>query len=63
MWAIGVDHTFSKTALVYLNYASVGNESAAAFNTANGPGGHGDNLAAVTGKDGTAFSAGYILKF
>ena len=63
MWAIGVDHMFSKTALVYLNYASVGNDTASTFNTANGPGGHGDNLAASAGKDATAFSAGYILKF
>jgi predicted porin len=63
MWAIGVDHMFSKTALVYLNYASVGNDTASTFNTASGPGGHGDNLAAVAGKDATAFSAGYILKF
>jgi predicted porin len=63
MWAIGVDHMFSKTALVYLNYASVGNDTASTFNTANGPGGHGDFLAASAGKDATAFSAGYILKF
>jgi predicted porin len=63
MWAIGVDHMFSKTALVYLNYASVGNDTASTFNTASNPAGHGDNLAAVAGKDATAFSAGYILKF
>jgi predicted porin len=63
MWAIGVDHMFSKTALVYLNYASVGNDTASTFNTASGPGGHGDFLAASAGKDATAFSAGYILKF
>jgi predicted porin len=63
MWAIGVDHMFSKTALVYLNYASVGNDANAAFNTASSSGGHGDNLGAVTGQDATAFSAGYILKF
>ncbi len=37
MWAIGVDHMFSKTALVYLNYASVGNDSAATFGTASEP--------------------------
>jgi len=63
MWAIGVDHMFSKTALVYLNYASVGNDTASTFNTASGPAGHGDTLAASAGKDATAFSAGYILKF
>jgi predicted porin len=63
MWAIGVDHVFSKTALVYLNYASVGNDANAAFATANGPGGHGDSLASVAGQDATGISAGYILKF
>jgi predicted porin len=64
MWAIGVDHMFSKTALVYLNYASVGNDSAATFGPASSNGGHGDNLATtVAGSDNTAFSAGYILKF
>lgn len=64
MWAMGVDHTFSKTALVYLNYASVSNDSSAAFGPASSNGGHGDNLATTTaGKDNTAFSAGYILKF
>ena len=64
MWAIGVDHVFSKTALVYLNYASVGNDTAATFGPASANGGHGDNLATtVAGSDNTAFSAGYILKF
>jgi predicted porin len=65
MWAIGVDHMFSKTAMVYLNYASVGNDSATTtFGPASGAGGHGDNLAtAVNGADNSAFSAGYILKF
>ncbi|MHB1142132.1 MAG: porin [Sulfuricaulis sp.] len=64
MWAIGVDHMFSKTALVYLNYASVGNDSAASAQPASGNAGHGDNLATtVVGSDNTVFSAGYILKF
>jgi predicted porin len=64
MWAIGVDHIFSKTTLVYLNYASASNDSAATFGTASGPGGHGDNLATtVAGNDNTAFSAGYIINF
>lgn len=64
MWAIGVDHLFSKTAMVYLNYAAASNDSAATFGTASGIGGHGDNLATTTaGKDNTAISAGYILKF
>jgi predicted porin len=65
MWAIGVDHVFSKTALVYINYASVGNDSATSvFDPASSAGGHGDNLAtSANGNDNTAFSAGYILKF
>lgn len=64
MWAIGVDHMFSKTALVYLNYASVGNNTGGTFSPASSAGGHGDNLATtVAGSDNTAFSAGYILKF
>lgn len=65
MWAIGVDHMFSKTAVVYLNYASVGNDSATSvFDPASGPAGHGDNLAtSANGNDNSAFSAGYILKF
>jgi predicted porin len=64
MWAIGVDHVFSKTAMVYLNYASTSNNTGGTFGTASGPAGHGDNLATtVAGSDNTAFSAGYILKF
>jgi predicted porin len=64
MWAIGVDHIFSKTTLVYLNYASASNDSAATFGTASGPAGHGDSLATtVAGNDNTAFSAGYIINF
>jgi predicted porin len=64
MWAIGVDHIFSKTTLVYLNYASASNDSAATFGTASGPAGHGDSLAtAVAGSDNTVFSAGYIINF
>jgi predicted porin len=63
MFAIGVDHTFSKTAMVYLNYASVSNDTNASFQTASGIAGHGDNLAVTAGKDANAISAGYILKF
>ncbi|MEW6330242.1 MAG: porin [Pseudomonadota bacterium] len=63
MFAIGVDHTFSKTAMVYLNYASVSNDTNASFQTASGVAGHGDNLVVTNGRDANAFSAGYILKF
>jgi predicted porin len=63
MFAIGVDHIFSKTTLVYLNYASVSNDTGGTFNPASSPGGHGDNLASVTGKDNNAITAGYIINF
>lgn len=63
MWAIGVDHMFSKTALVYLNYASVSNNTGGTFGPASSAGGHGDNLTTAAGNDNTVFSAGYILKF
>jgi len=63
MWALGVDHMFSKTAMVYLNYASASADSGATVQTASGNAGHGDSLTSVAGKDATAFSAGYILKF
>jgi predicted porin len=63
LMAIGVDHTFSKTAMVYLNYAMVSNDANASIRPASGVGGHGDNLASVTGDDASAFSVGYILKF
>ncbi|BAV34627.1 porin [Sulfuricaulis limicola] len=63
MWAIGVDHVFSKTAMVYLNYASVSNDTAGTFTTSSANGGHGDNLTTAAGNDATGISAGYILKF
>jgi predicted porin len=63
MFAIGVDHMFSKTALVYLNYAAVSNDTGAAFNVASSNGGHGEFLPATAGGDVSGFSAGYILKF
>jgi predicted porin len=64
MWAIGVDHSLSKTVTTYFNYASVDNDPAASFNTASGPGGHDTNvLPTAAGKSPTAFSAGMILKF
>ena len=64
MWAIGVDHSFSKTAMIYFNYVSVSNDTAGAFAPASSAGGHGDNLATTTaGKDNTVYSRGTIIKF
>jgi predicted porin len=65
LWAIGVDHVFSKTAMVYLNYAKADNDSDADYiNTASSNGGHGNTIAVGdVDTSPTAFSAGYILKF
>jgi predicted porin len=63
LWAIGVDHTFSKTAMVYLNYASVDNDTGAAVTTTSSNGGHGETLATTGGKSPTGISTGVILKF
>jgi predicted porin len=62
VWAIGVDHNFSKTAMIYFNYVSVDNDTAGTFNTTS-PSGHGDTLATTAGKSPTAYSVGTILKF
>lgn len=64
LWAVGVDHAFSKTAMVYVNYTSVDNgTSSSAFNTSGSIGGHGETLATAAGKSPTAYSAGVIVKF
>lgn len=64
--ALGVDHTFSKTAMMYFNYAKADNDSNASFvNVASGNGGHGNTvgLSASGDKSPTGYSAGMILKF
>jgi predicted porin len=66
LFAIGVDHTFSKTAMVYLNYAQAENDDNASFvNVTSGNGGHGDavGLSGSGGSSPTGISAGMILKF
>ena len=62
VWALGVDHSFSKTAMIYFNYVSVDNDTAATFNTTS-PSGHGDTLATTAGKSPTAYSLGTVIKF
>lgn len=64
MFAIGVDHSFSKTAMVYFNYALASNDAGGTFATASGNGGHDPAaLATAPGNDATGYSVGYILKF
>lgn len=66
LWALGVDHTFSKTAMMYVNYAKADNDSNASFvNVASGNGGHGNSLGlpGAGDKSPMGYSAGVILKF
>jgi predicted porin len=65
LWAIGVDHTFSKTAMVYFNYATADNDTNASFvNVASANGGHGNGLPTAGGDTSpVGYSVGVILKF
>jgi len=61
--ALGYDHVFSKTTLVYLAYAKTSNDSKTAVFKPEGAG-HGDTLAiAADGKGGKSISAGMELLF
>ena len=65
--ALGVDHSFSKTTMVYANYATVSNDGGTtAFNVSSANGGHGTTNVPTVGKaggDGKAYSFGTIIKF
>lgn len=62
--AVGWDHFFSKTAIGYINFAKVSNDSNAQFSLAGGPGtGHGDQYTPALGRDGSGFAVGMILDF
>lgn len=61
MWAIGLDHNFSKTTTGYLAYAQTSNDDAAARGMSGG--GHGDSVGSALGGDATGFSLGMIHKF
>lgn len=61
MWAVGLDHNFSKTTTGYLAYASTDNDSGATYSVSGG--GHGDNVNSVAGGNPTGFSLGMIHKF
>ncbi|MDH3514314.1 MAG: hypothetical protein OEM83_05525, partial [Gammaproteobacteria bacterium] len=71
MIALGVDHTFSKTAQVYFNYVMVDNDDFGLYNTTSGSVGHGQTIAlddgptfgTSTGISPKAYSAGMIFKF
>jgi predicted porin len=65
LWAIGVDHIFSKTTMVYFNYATADNDTNAAFvDVASSNGGHGNFLGVAGGDTSpTGYSAGVILNF
>ena len=67
IWALGVDHSFSKTTMVYANYATASNDGGTtAFNVSSSSGGHGTTNQPLVGKaggDSTAYSLGTIIKF
>lgn len=64
LWAIGVDHAFSKTTLAYLNYAKMENDSGSTRTVSGSSQGHGETLAPTsTGKSPTGLSVGMNVKF
>lgn len=65
LWALGVDHVFSKTTKMYVDYSQAKNDSRqAAYSVMSSNGGHGENLLPVTtGKKVKGISAGMVLNF
>jgi predicted porin len=67
MWSLGVDHAFSKTTMVYFDYASISNDSKSVRNVSSANGSHGtsngDVPTPIAGGDGNAYSFGTIIKF
>jgi predicted porin len=66
IWALGVDHSLSKTTLVYFAYASAENgKGSTGVNPSSSNGGHGTDGPVISklGGDGTAYSFGTIMKF
>lgn len=64
LWAIGVDHSFSKNTLMYLNYAAMDNDPNSTRTVSGSSQGHGERLAPTTGgKSPTGISIGMNLKF
>src|SRR3990167_6723429 len=65
LWAISLDHLFSKTTRAYVSYAKVENDNGTtAYNIASANGGHYEALPATTlGASVTGFSAGMVIDF
>jgi predicted porin len=64
-WAIGVDHYFSKTTKVYLDYAKVDNDDASAANISSSYAGHGTGgvPAVGAGNSPSGVSLGMVINF
>jgi len=64
-WAIGVDHNFSKTTKVYLDYAKVDNDDGSAVNISSSYAGHGTGgvPTVAAGKSPSGFSLGMQINF
>ncbi|HSD97552.1 MAG TPA: porin, partial [Sulfuricaulis sp.] len=65
LWAIGVDHNFSKTTKVYLDYAKADNDNLQSVNVSSSYAGHGTSSvpAVADGKSPSAISLGMIINF
>ena len=65
LWAIGVDHMFSKTTKVYLDYAQADNDPAQNINVSSSYAGHGTSAVPTVadGRSPTGISLGMIIKF
>jgi len=64
-WVVGVDHNFSKTTKIYLDYAKVKNDAGAAVNISSAYAGHGATAvpAVAAGKEPKGYSLGMVVNF
>ena len=65
VWAVGIDHNFSKTTKVYLDYAKADNDSAQNVNVSSSYAGHGTSSvpAVGAGQSPSAVSVGMVINF
>ncbi len=65
LWALGVDHLFSKATMAYVNYATATNDSnTLGYSVMSGNAGHGENQNAVTkGAKVKGLTAGMVVNF
>jgi predicted porin len=67
MWSLGADHAFSKTNMVYFDYAKISNDAGSTRNVSSANGSHGtsnnDVPTPIAGGDGNAYSFGTVIKF